>query len=143
MPKQRRRCPYCRRLFVADPRLKQRQATCGRQECRRHRKHELNQEWRSQHPDYFRGIYQQQRQTYGTRAEYKKQYRQRNPEYVRRNAAFVKKYRQRRREAQSEAVSPTSRDLRLSIWKQAGSISITHVSHTSRDIFVSVCEKEA
>lgn len=142
MPKQRR-CPHCRRLFIADPRLKERQVTCGRQECRQGRKRESNKEWRSQHPDYFRGIYQQQKESYGTRAGYKKLYRQRNAEYVRRNAAYVRKYRQRRREAPSEAVSPTSRDLRLSIWKQTGSISITHVSHTSRDILVTVCEKEA
>jgi hypothetical protein len=141
MPK-RRRCPHCRRLFIPDPRLKERQTTCGRQECRRTRKRQSNQEWRSQHPDYFRGTYQQQKEAYGTRADYKKQYRQRNPEYVRRNAVFVEKYRQRSRKAQSEAVSPTSGDLRLSIWKQTGSISITHVSHTSRDILVTVCEKE-
>lgn len=142
MPKQRR-CPHCRRLFIPDPRLKERQATCGREECRRSRKREANEEWRSQHADYFRGIYQQQKEAYGTRAEYKRLYRQRNPEYVRRNGAFVKKYRQRRRKAPSEGVSPTSCDLLLSVWKQKGNISITHVSHTSRDIFVSVCEKEA
>jgi hypothetical protein len=142
MPKQPR-CPHCRRLFIPDPRLKERQATCGRQECRRIRKRESNEEWRSQHPDYFRGIYQQQKEAYGTRAGYKKLYRQRNPEYVRRNAAFVKKYRQRRREAPSEGVSPTSCDLVLSVWKQTGNVSIAHVSHTSRDIFVTVCQKEA
>ena len=142
MPKQRR-CPYCRRLFAPDPRLKERQSTCGRQECRRNRKRQSNEQWRAQHPDYFHDSYQQQKEVYGTRAEYKKLYRQRNAEYVRRNAAFVQKCRERRRKAQPESVSPTSRDLRLSIWKQTGSISITHESHTSRDIFVSLCEKEA
>ncbi len=141
MPKLQR-CPYCRRLFAPDPRLKERQTTCGRQECRRTQKRQSNQEWRSQHPDYFRGTYQQQKEAYGTRAEYKKLYRQRNPEYVRRNAAFIKKYRQRRRKARVETVSPTSCDLLLSVWKQTGNVSITHVSHTSREIFVTVCEKE-
>lgn len=141
MPKQRR-CPHCRRLFVPDPRLKERQITCGRQECCRNQKRQSNEEWRSLHQDYFRGIYQQQKQAYGTRAEYKKRYRQRNPEYVRRNAAFVKKYRGRCRKAQAEAVSHTSCDLRLSVWKETGSVSITHVSHTSRDIFVTVSQNE-
>jgi len=141
MPK-RRRCPYCRRLFIADPRRKERQATSGRQECRRNQKHRSDREWRAQHPDYFRSIYQQQREDYGTRAEYKKRYRLRNPEYVRRNAAFVKKCRERQRKAQPEAVSHTSCDLRLSLWKETGSVLITHVSHTSRDILITVSQNE-
>ena len=137
---KQRRCPYCRRLFIPDSRRKERQSTCGRQECRRKQKRRSDKEWRAQHPDYFRGIYQQQKEDYGTRAEYKKQYRQRNPEYVRRNAAFVKKCRERRQKAQPEAVSHTSCDLRLSLWKETGSVSITHVSHTSRDILVTVSQ---
>jgi len=142
MPKQRRRCPHCRRLFTPDARLKERQKTCGRKECRRNQKVQSDQEWRSRHQDYFRGVYQQQKEAYGTRAEYKKQYRQRNPEYVRRNAEFVQNCRKRRRDAQAEAVSPTSCDLRLSIWKETGSVSITRVSHTSRDILVSISQIE-
>jgi hypothetical protein len=83
MPKKRR-CPHCRRLYSPDPRLKERRRTCGRQECRREQKRQSNEEWRSQHPEYFRGVYQQQKEAYGTRAEYKKQYRRQNPEYARR-----------------------------------------------------------
>jgi uncharacterized protein YeeX (DUF496 family) len=139
MPK-RRRCPHCRILFNPDPRLKKRQKTCGRKECRRNQKAETNRKWRLHHQDYFQGIYAQRREVYGTRAKYKKEYRKRNPDYVRRNAAFVRKYREKSMRLQSAAVSHTSRDLRLSLWKERGSISITHVSHTSRDIHVSICE---
>ena len=142
MPKKKR-CAFCRRLFVPDPRLKERQTTCGRQECRRRRKRQSNEHWRSLHSDYFRGMYPQQKEVYGTRAEYKKQYRNENPEYVRRNAAFVKKYRTPRRKEDPEPVSPTSCDLRLSVWAQTDNVSITHVSHTSRDIFVTVSRNEA
>jgi hypothetical protein len=142
MPKQKR-CPYCRQLFVPDPRLKERQATCGRQECRRQKKRQSDQEWRSSHADYFRGIYPQQKQAYGTRAEYRKRYREEHPEYVQRNAAFVKTYRSRRRERAAEPVSSTSCDLRLSIWNESDNLSITHVSSTSRDIFVTVSRNEA
>ena len=141
MSKQKR-CPYCRCLYIPDPRRKERQATCGRQECRRKRKRQSDKEWRSHHQDYFRGTYQQQREEYGTRAEYKKEYRRRNPDYVRRNAAFVKKYRECRRKAKSNHVSHTSCDLRLSLWKETGSVSITHVSHTSRDILVNISQNE-
>jgi hypothetical protein len=137
---ERRRCSFCRRLFVSDPRVKERQQTCGRPSCRRERKSQSNRQWRARHPDYFRGMYPQQKQAYGTRAEYKRRYRIQNPEYVRRNAAFVKKSRTRGQNADAGPVSPTSRDLRVSVWSQKGNVSITCVSHTSRDIFVTVCE---
>jgi len=142
MPKQSR-CPICRSLFIPNPRIKERQTTCGRQECRRERKRQTNEHWRSQHSNYFQGMYPQQKQAYGTRALYKKQYRMEHPEYVQRNAAFVKKSRTRRRNAEPSPVSPTSCDLHLSVWGQTGNVSITHVSHTSRDIFVTVCRNEA
>jgi len=141
MPK-RSRCPHCRHLYIPDPRLKERQVTCGRQQCRRSRKHQSNEQWRSQHHDYFRGTYPQQKEVYGTRAEYKKQYRRQNPEYVRRNAVFVKKYRDKHRKPRSGSVSHTSPDLRLTLWKKTGNVSITHVSHTSRDILVTVCNNK-
>lgn len=141
MPKEKR-CPFCRRLFIPDARLKEQQRTCGRQECRRQRKQQSNENWRSQHPDYFRAMYPQQKEVYGTRAEYRKQYRKKNPEYVQRNAAFVKKYRMRRRKPASETVSSTSRDLLLSICSETGNVSITHVSSTSHDILITVSQSE-
>lgn len=139
MPKQKR-CPFCRRLFIPDPRVKGWQTTCGRQECRRARKQKSNRKWRSDHPEYFRGMYQQQTDAYGTRAGYKRQYRKENPEYVRRNATFVKRHRASRRKVQPDAVSPTSCDLLLSVCNQKGNLSITHVSHTSRDICATVSQ---
>jgi hypothetical protein len=50
-----------------------------------------DQQWRSEHPDYFRDTYALQKEKYGTRFEYKRRYRQQHPDYVRRNAAFVRK----------------------------------------------------
>jgi len=49
----RRRCPFCRRWFHPHPRLKQRQKTCGRPDCRHKQKQKSNQEWRTENPDYF------------------------------------------------------------------------------------------
>jgi hypothetical protein len=140
---KKRRCPHCRHLYTSDPRLKDRQRTCGRQECRQKQKRQSNKEWRSQHPGYFRGVYEQQKEAYGTRAEYKRRYRQQNPAYVCRNAKFVEKCRARLRQSQSKPVSHTSCDLLLSVWKETGNLSITHVSHTSRDIFITVSQNEA
>jgi hypothetical protein len=53
----RRKCPFCRRWFHPHPRLKRRQQTCGRSECRRQQKRKSNRQWRAKDPDYFRGAY--------------------------------------------------------------------------------------
>jgi hypothetical protein len=53
----------------------------------------------TEHPDYFHGSYALQKETYGTRSDYKRCYRQQHPDYVQRNAAFVRKWRQRLRSA--------------------------------------------
>lgn len=129
----RRRCPFCHCLYVPDSRLKKRQKTCGRQQCRHRQKLQYDAHWRSLHPDYFRGVYSHQREVYGSRAQYRKQYRKEHPDYVRRNAAFVKKYKARRRKKQSEQVSSTSCDLRLTVCSQKSNVKTTQVSSTSSD----------
>jgi hypothetical protein len=131
----RRRCPFCHCWFDPHPRLKQQQKTCGRPDCRREQKRKSNEQWRTKHPDYFRGAYSLQKEKYGTRSDYKRHYRQQHPDYVRRNAAFVRNWRQARRSA---PVSPTSPDLRVTIESKTTSIRIDQVSHTSRDIFVTL-----
>ena len=132
---ERRRCPYCKRLFVPDPRVGDRQRTCGREPCRKQHKRQYDERWRRKHPEYFRGSYAQQKQLYGTRADYKRQYRKDHPDYVRRNAAYVGASRKRRAQ---DTVSPTSCDLRLTLWGEKTSVAVTRVSHTSRDIFVNL-----
>jgi len=131
----RRRCPFCRRWFCPDPRLNQRQETCGRPDCRRQQKRKANQEWRIKNPDYFRGVYAQQKEKYGTRAEYMRHYRQQHPDYAQRNAAYVRKWRKQLRPA---PVSSTSPDLRVTIESEKTSVRIVQVSHTSRDIVVTL-----
>jgi len=131
----RRRCPFCRRWFRSHPRLKQRQKTCGRPDCRQKQKRKSNQQWRTEHPDYFRGAYEHQKEIYGTRFDYRRRYRQQHPDYVQRNAAFVRKWRQRLRPA---PVSSTSPDLHVTIESEKTSLCIAHVSSTSRDIFVTL-----
>jgi len=119
----RRRCPFCRRWFDPHPRLKQRQKTCGQRDCRCRQKRKSNEQWRRENP------------VYGTRFDYRRRYRQQHPDYVQRNAAFVRKWRQRLRSA---PVSSTSRDLRVTIESEKTSLRIAHVSSTSRDIFVTL-----
>jgi hypothetical protein len=131
----RRRCPFCRRWFHPHPRLNQRQKTCGQLECRRKQKRKSNQQWRTENSDYFCGVYGRQKEEYGTRSDYRRRYRQQHPDYVRRNAAFVRKWRQR---LGSAPVSSTSCDLHVTIESEKTCIRIAHVSSTSRDIFVTL-----
>jgi len=123
----RRRCPFCRRWFD--------QKTCGQRDCRCRQKRKSNEQWRRENPVYFHGVYPQQKEKYGTRFDYRRRYRQQHPDYVQRNAAFVRKWRQRLRSA---PVSSTSRDLRVTIESEKTSLRIAHVSSTSRDIFVTL-----
>ena len=67
--------------------------------------------------------------------EYMRHYRQQHPDYVRRNAALVRKWRQQLRQ---EFVSHTSRDLHVTIESERTSLRIAHVSHTSRDIVLTL-----
>ena len=129
----RQRCPFCRRWYHPHPRLNRRQRTCGRPECRRQQKQRSNQQWRAKNPDYFRGAYPRQKEKYGTRADYMRHYRQQHPDYVRRNAAFVRKWRQ---QLGQTAVSYTSPDLQPNRSARKDFQPAIAVSHTSRDIVV-------
>jgi len=48
-----RRCVVCHHGFDPDPRVGQRQKTCGRAECRKVRREDSQARWRSSHPGYF------------------------------------------------------------------------------------------
>lgn len=138
---KRHRCPHCRRLYVPDARTGDRQRTCGREACRREHKQQYDRTWRQKHPDYFRGSYPGQKELFGSRAEYKRKYRESHPDYARRNRAYVRAWRQRK--ADSQRVSPTSCDLRVSLREDSSWAAITEVSHTSRDIYVTLSKKES
>jgi hypothetical protein len=131
----RRRCPFCRRWYNPDPRLKERQQTCGNAECRREHKQESNRQWRAKNPEYFRGVYPHQKEKYGTRAEYMRHYREQHPDYVQRNAAFVRKLRQQVRRT---AVSCANPEVQSKAFGSKRLPTEYAVSHTSRDIDVNL-----
>lgn len=140
---KRRRCPSCGRLFVADLRVGDRQRTCGREACRQQYKREYDRQWRRKHPDYFRGSYAQQKEIYGSRAQDQRRYRENHPDYAAGHAAYMRAWRERRAEREDRPVSDTSCDLRVTITKESGYPTITQVSYTSREIFVTLGKNEA
>jgi hypothetical protein len=69
-----RRCHYCGRLFVADPRVGNRQRACSNA-CQRLRKRENNRVFREKNPEYGRAP---------ERYAYLKEWRRKHPDYQRR-----------------------------------------------------------
>ena len=58
---RKRPCRICRRWFIPNPRLKDRQKTCGDPECQRRWHKKKCAEWNKRNPDYFRTNYLQKK----------------------------------------------------------------------------------
>lgn len=54
---RKRPCRVCRRWFSPSPRLKERQMTCGKAECRREWHRKKCAEWNKKNADYFKANY--------------------------------------------------------------------------------------
>ena len=99
---KRNRCRYCKSLFIPDPRVGERQKTCGDPLCQKAHKAENNARWRKSNPDYSRNDYPRLKEWLDQHPGYLNEYRQTHPEYVKKN-----------REAQR--VRDRSKKLRLDI----------------------------
>ena len=82
---KRKRCRYCKRLFLPDPRVGERQKSCGDPLCQKAHKVENNARWRGRNPDYFRNDYPRVKEWLDQHPGYLKDYRQSHPEYVKKN----------------------------------------------------------
>ena len=52
-----KRCLFCGRFFVPDPRVGDRQKACHREPCKKKRKAEAQRQWCENNPGYFQGRY--------------------------------------------------------------------------------------
>jgi hypothetical protein len=52
-----KRCLFCGRFFVPDPRVSERQKACPKEECKRARKRLSQRLWCERNPDYFKDHY--------------------------------------------------------------------------------------
>jgi CDP-diacylglycerol pyrophosphatase len=52
-----KRCLFCGRYFTPDYRVKDRQKSCGRPECKKARKKKAQEAWTEKNPGYFQGRY--------------------------------------------------------------------------------------
>jgi len=60
-PTCKRPCRICRRWFMPNPRLKERQMTCGRAKCQREWHKKKCAEWNKKNTDYFKTNYLQKK----------------------------------------------------------------------------------
>jgi len=60
-PTRKRPCRICRRWFVPNPRLKDRQMTCGTAKCQRQWHKKKCAEWNRKNADYFKANYLQKK----------------------------------------------------------------------------------
>ena len=58
---KKRPCRICRRWFMPNPRLKDRQMTCGDPECKKEWHRKKCTEWNKKNSDYFRSNYLQKK----------------------------------------------------------------------------------
>lgn len=86
MRRRRRRCRYCRELFLPRPHIKN-QKSCGALACSQARQHEANQKWlkKPANREYFCG-------RYGRLREWLSQ-----PE----NCGYLRRYRQKHRDREA------------------------------------------
>ena len=82
---KKKRCRYCKRLFIPDSRVCDRQVTCDDPHCRKAHKAKNNALFRRRNPEYFRNDYPRVKQWLDQHPKYLKEYRQTHPEYVKKN----------------------------------------------------------
>jgi len=58
---RKRPCRICRRWFMPNPQLKDRQKTCGRTQCKREWHRKMCEKWNRENADYFRTNYLQKK----------------------------------------------------------------------------------
>jgi hypothetical protein len=81
---RRKRCVHCRELFDPDPRAKDRQRTCSKDECQMVRQRQNEKSWCERNPDCV--------------ADQKRKWQQKHPGYSRRRRAADPKLEQENRQ---------------------------------------------
>jgi len=76
--KRRKRCPGCRRLFRADPRLKGRQRYCPEWKCQRYRQRANERDWLLRNPEVLEYKRQQTREWWQRHSAYSRKRRREN-----------------------------------------------------------------
>lgn len=71
----RKRCLFCRCEFRPNPRVGERQSSCGRGNCQKNRKKLAQKRWLKENPQYFHSRYENTKLWRKQHPEYQKQWR--------------------------------------------------------------------
>ena len=97
---KKKKCAFCGKLFIPDPRVGDRQKACSRKECRRQRKALAQKRWVEKNPEYFCGRYENTRAWLEQHPGYLREYRQTHPKYVARNRIMAHEHKKAHKEDQ-------------------------------------------
>jgi len=90
----KRPCRLCRRWFLPDPRLKERQRVCSTAECQRTRQATNQAAWLARHPGYFRDRGEEHRTWRREHPDAQRRWREQHPEAVAKDREARKRRRQ-------------------------------------------------
>ena len=145
--RRKKRCRFCKELFVPDPRLKGRQIACSTERCQKARNKANREQWLKRHPGYFEGRYENTKRWLEAHPGYLAEYRRRRPEKVERDAIRRQQGHRLAKEARADiqhsislqapvlkALTPTlaGADIQHSIWPQVVSVSIFSTRYAAR-----------
>jgi hypothetical protein len=97
-------CCICNKRFESNPRLGDRQRTCGDTACQKQRRCTNSRNWRTQHPEADDADYRRIRRR--DRRAYRRRYWATHPSARRHHAAYMRRWRGRRRMAATSVRDP-------------------------------------
>lgn len=119
MKAKKKRCRFCGRWYMPDPRTAHFQKSCNRKSCRKERRRQKMKDWAARHPDYQ--TYRNAKvRDWASARNYWKQYRASHPAYVRKD----NKRRVLSRKRRKLSAKQTAMDRRINglidvlIWKE-------------------------
>lgn len=89
--RRKKKCIFCQNPVESEPEAKS-QYVCGRKKCQKERIKHNSRKWRKENPR-FQASHRLDDEYRKTHRMWKKEYRKRHPEYVAKNAIYVKKHR--------------------------------------------------
>jgi hypothetical protein len=109
-------CCICAKRFEPQPRLGDRQRTCGRADCQKQRRRSNTRTWRAQHPEADDVVCRQARQ--GDRPAYqayRRQYWATHPKAREHHAAYMRHWRASRKASATTSVRDAYRDIQVKL----------------------------
>ncbi len=134
-----RSCCICRKRFEPHPRLGDRQRTCGRDECQKRRRRANSRNWRSRNPEADDADYRRIRER--DRRQYRRQYWATHPAARDRHAAYMRRWRERRRNADARVRDPY-RDIGVKLPVFNTYLQVTNVRDANRVLEVKVLSQK-